>query len=293
MARPRKTGAQINTRSAKPSASVNGVPDVYREMLRDAIPSSPPLSDAERPLKRRKTHGRAIASGALESDLSERGSIAGHTTDGVASEDRDKLAQRQKQLDESEGSSESDINWEEVDLLEDVRVDDSSANGQELNLVIDDTGASKSDSRQQSKRRPATAADRKTKLEIHKMHLLCLLAHVHLRSHWCNDDEVHVGRDSDSKKRGLADICQRFLRSIVSKRTVSYLNPHEDMSQFQKTRSLSDGLSQAIDAFKLAFTKTARGLGRSHWAGNRDEIVEVWCQVNSQYRSSYRYKKRC
>jgi len=293
MARPRKTGAKVKAGSAKPSASLNGVPDVYREMLRDAIPSSPPLSDAERPLKRRKTRGCAIASGAPESDFSERGSVAGHTTNGVASEDQDELAQHQKQFDESDVSSESDVNWEEVDLLEDVRVDDSSVNEQELNIVIDDIGASKLDSRQQSKRRQATAVERKTKLEIHKMHLLCLLAHVHLRSHWCNDDEVHVGCGSDSEKRGKADVCQKFLRSIVSKRTVSYLNPHEDMSQFQKTRSLSDGLSQAIDAFKLAFTKTARGMGRSHWADNRDEIIKVWCQVNSKYRSSYPYKNRC
>lgn len=179
---------------------------MYREMLRDAIPSSPLLSDTERPLKRRKIHGHASASRAPESDVSEQGSIAGQNTDGVASEDRDALAQRQKQS-ESGFSSESDINWEEVDLHEVARVEDGSENAQELNLVIDDTGASKSDLNQHPKRRQATSAERKIKLEIHKMHLLCLLAHVHLRSHWCNDDEVHVGCNPNLEKRGEADIC--------------------------------------------------------------------------------------
>lgn len=206
MARPRKTGAKVKTGRAKPLASCNGVPDVYREMLRDTIPSSPSLSDAERPLKRRKIRGHASASRAPKSDVSEGGSLAGHNTDGVASEDRDELAQRQKQS-ESEFSSESDVNWEEVDLQEIARVDDGSENAQELNLVIDDTGASKSDLNQHSKRRQATSAERKIKLEIHKMHLLCLLAHVHLRSHWCNDDEVHVGCDPNLKKCAEADIC--------------------------------------------------------------------------------------
>lgn len=65
------------------------------------------------------------------------------------------------------------------------------------------------------------------------------------------------------------------LRNIVSKKTVSYLNPREDMSQFQRTRSLSDGLGQAVEAFNFAFTKTARGMGRSHWAENSDRLVEV------------------
>lgn len=171
---------------------------MYREMLRDAVTSSPPLSDIERPLKRRKIRGHAIASGVRESDLSARESIAGHTTDGhttdgVASEDYDGLAQPQTQYDESEVSSESDVNWEEVDFQEVARVDDGSANAQELNLIIGDTGGSKIDLNQRSKRRQATSAERKIKLEIHKMHMLCLLAHVHLRNHWCNDDEVHVG----------------------------------------------------------------------------------------------------
>lgn len=131
--------------------------------------------------------------------------MAGHTTDGVASEDQDGLARRQSQYDESEVSSESDVDWEEVDLEEDVRMNDGPANAQELNLVIDDMGASKSDSRQQSKRRQATPAERRMKLEIHKLHLLCLLAHVHLRSHWCNDDQVHVGCAPNLEKRGKAD----------------------------------------------------------------------------------------
>lgn len=50
------------------------------------------------------------------------------------------------------------------------------------------------------------------------------------------------------------------------------------MSQFQRTRSLNDGLSQAIDAFKFNFTKIARGMGSSYWAESQDEIANVCYQ---------------
>ena len=127
-------------------------------------------------------------------DLSDRGST-GHNTDGAASADQHGLARRQTAYNDSEDSAESDVNWEEVDLVEDVQVDNTSANAQALNLVLGDTGESKQNLHQSSKKRPATSAERKLKLEIHKMHVLCLLAHVYLRNHWCNDDEVHVGLD--------------------------------------------------------------------------------------------------
>lgn len=61
----------------------------------------------------------------------------------------------------------------------------------------------------------------------------------------------------------------------MSKKNVSYLNPDESQSQFQRTRSFLDGLSQAAEAFKLHFKIIARGMSRSYWADNADELTGV------------------
>lgn len=60
------------------------------------------------------------------------------------------------------------------------------------------------------------------------------------------------------------------------------------MSQFQRTRSLNDGLSQAIEAFNFAFTKTARGMGRPYWAEDSDNLVEVWSKSVPIFAASIR-----
>lgn len=55
------------------------------------------------------------------------------------------------------------------------------------------------------------------------------------------------------------------MRKVLSQRTRSYLNPNPELSQFQRSRSLTDGLQQAIDAWKLNFQITKRGLRRATW----------------------------
>lgn len=42
------------------------------------------------------------------------------------------------------------------------------------------------------RRKPVTAQEKRWRLDIHKMHVLCLLGHVQLRNLWCNDDKVQV-----------------------------------------------------------------------------------------------------
>ena len=54
---------------------------------------------------------------------------------------------------------------------------------------------------------------------------------------------------------------------------ISYLNPDEDKSQFQRSRSFMDGLTQASEAFRGAFRTTARGMGRSRWADSPETLA--------------------
>ena len=54
---------------------------------------------------------------------------------------------------------------------------------------------------------------------------------------------------------------------------ISYLNPDEDKSQFQRSRSFMDGLTQATEAFKGSFKITARGMARSKWADSPETLA--------------------
>ncbi len=52
----------------------------------------------------------------------------------------------------------------------------------------------------------------------------------------------------------------------LPKQIVSLLNPDENYSRFRQDESFKEGLKQASDFFRNAFTVTARGMSRSHWA---------------------------
>ena len=174
-------------------ADDNVIPDVYREMLVDAVSSK--FNEEEKPIKRRRIGGRMVEQGLDETAFyqSDQALIEPHDTDIEQSMLRFK-ARQQMVFTESDGSADSDIDWEEVDLKdtykENFSVVDVSPN-QELNLVF---GGDSNDTRRPSapRRKPASAAEKKLRLEIHKMHLLSLLVHVHRRNHWCNDEDTHV-----------------------------------------------------------------------------------------------------
>ena len=105
------------------------------------------------------------------------------------------LRRLQTGYDESGASSDSDLNWEEVDLKDSVKAEHATSASEDesrpLNIVLHDNGITGQKQRG-PKRRLVTAAERKLRLEIHKMHLLSLLAHIYLRNHWCNNQDVQV-----------------------------------------------------------------------------------------------------
>lgn len=62
------------------------------------------------------------------------------------------------------------------------------------------------------------------------------------------------------------------MTGLIGDRTRAYLHPPNKESQFQRSRSLHDGLQQASDAFRVAFKITARGLRRPQWNVNGVEV---------------------
>jgi len=74
---------------------------------------------------------------------------------------------------------------------------------------------------------------------------------------------------------------KKSLRPLLDKRTVSYLNASSTESQFQRSRSLQDGLQQAILAFNTAFRLTAKGIRRPQWKTELPPVDTVRCRVAS------------
>lgn len=72
-----------------------------------------------------------------------------------------------------------------------------------------------------------------------------------------------------------AKLLQVRLKSLLSSCTVSYLNPDENNSQFQRSRSFTDGLNQASEAFRERFKVTARGMSRPYWAESPEALAAV------------------
>ena len=69
------------------------------------------------------------------------------------------------------------------------------------------------------------------------------------------------------------------LKGLLSNRTLSYLNPDEKHSQFQRSRSFIDGLKQASETFREKFRITSRGMSRSTWAETAEALADVGIQL--------------
>jgi xeroderma pigmentosum group C-complementing protein len=278
------TGKRSITRKGKGKGRAIGtnrnvVPDVYQEMLAEALPMQP--NEPERPLKRRRT-GQQIT---LSSPSSSRRPInldSSNTEDDdddVQFEDvldpeeidnsktdseEDNLTTPPKQLqtaykDSEDESEESDLEWEGVHLL--AAAQDNKPSGDlELTLVT------KSPPRGQSvapRRKMVTKAEREARLQIHKLHVLCLLSYVDRRNQWCNDSEV-----------------QASLKPLVTKKMLTFLRPQSTLSQFGQAESLKRGLDDLSRMWRTKFSITARGMRRSLWAESEQDLQKVYFSLS-------------
>ncbi|QSZ35952.1 hypothetical protein DSL72_007074 [Monilinia vaccinii-corymbosi] len=253
------------------AATQNAIPDVYRAMLAEAIPAQSEVP--ERPLKKRRVGLRGAAVPASGSGPSEPSSVAeSHDEDenedeemefedvitvpeGSDHEDSDGDTNRPQQTayrDSDEETDESDtdveIDWENIDF--NTKNDEPSG---DLELTL-----TKPESQSQTttpRRKATTQADKALRLEIHRLHLLCLLSHVERRNEWCNDPVV-----------------QDSLRPLLSKKMLEFLRPREDLSQFSRADTLKRGLEMVAILWRTKFEITKRGMRRALWADDEDDI---------------------
>ncbi|KAL1847022.1 hypothetical protein Plec18170_008793 [Paecilomyces lecythidis] len=254
MARPSSSrrGRGVRGRPArnKDSNEDEDIPEVYRELLAEADARAENQPDVEdRPIKRRRVGERRVVPSESKPD-----EIA------APPESSDTAPEKQVQIAyDSAASDDSDMEWEEVDIEQpSTNLPEASTQAEgtneSLQITLDQPGATTKKSIG-PRRKAITAAERKLRLDVHKVHLLCLLSHVQIRNLWCNDDEV-----------------QDFLKPMLSKQTRNFLNPKEGMSQFTRSTTFVDGLKQASDAFSKRFRVTETGFKRPYWAEGRKEL---------------------
>ena len=252
-------------------------------MLAEALPAAQ-SQIPDRPLKRRKT-GRLSGEQASssnsrlkKSEISNLEDEGGEDADDVDDDDDiefedvlrgdhsdltiapPKLQQTVYRSDDDDDeeddddSGASDAAWDPFDLHLD-QVEESSTGGDlELTLISRPAPKEKATPRKKA----ITKAERSLRLDIHKMHVLCLLSHLARRNEWCNDLET-----------------QKTLKPLLDKKMLQFLRPKSDLPQFGRAESLKRGIEMVSTRWQKRFSITARGLRRALWADDPRDIQNV------------------
>jgi xeroderma pigmentosum group C-complementing protein len=198
VARTQRTKGRISKQDTE-------VPEAFRDLLSEATTSVVAGADEDsKPLKKRRTARGIIGNETDNTKQSPAPNIriapkltppAPTESDQEIEEDYNLNARLRTVTDYSEESDESEFEWEDVGLGqiegEDGETTRVEPHIEDLSIVIGDNKADKTVTKQ-VRRKGVTAADKRRRLDIHKVHLLCLLYHVHLRNAWCNDEGAQV-----------------------------------------------------------------------------------------------------
>ncbi|KXT17176.1 hypothetical protein AC579_332 [Pseudocercospora musae] len=248
--RPKRLGASTYTD--------DDVADVYKSMVAEAeITES---AHVDRPLKRRRVtpipkSERAANVEVQSTDAITSSSPAAATISAPLRPDPGRL----QTVEDSSDSEGSDLDFEDVDVERLGNVSDGSVDGiEDLTIAVEPESSTRTNAL--PRRRPGTTIEKAHRLLVHKLHLLCLLGHCMYVNGRCNNSAA-----------------QRHVRSVLSSKTVSYLNPKQNDTQFQRNRSFMDGLEQAVSAFNAEYRVTGPGLMKPHWNvdGGLPEVRET------------------
>lgn len=277
-----------STRRTRSSQQDEDVPSVFQEMLREeqqAEQASKATStdEDERPLKKRKTAlsqqasspapespARALPKQApkLAPPLSSRVKAAAQRSQGPSrrhtqpldherprSRDVAPVIGRQRQtIEDSDESDGSDEEWEDA-LADGTDTEDHDDVAQvtpqvaDISITIGGNKAEEQTTRRKIRRRAITSVDKKKRLDIHKMHVLCLLYHVYRRNAWCNDLRV-----------------QTALRKLVPPKTLLNLVPNPDLTQYSASKRFIEGMNELKTLWSKRFKMTAKGMYKPKWA---------------------------
>ncbi|OAG33848.1 hypothetical protein AYO21_12043 [Fonsecaea monophora] len=259
---PRRTSrlAARSTRATRQSArqlqkTEDDIPEVYGDMLAEAVAEEQASASNPRATKRRKISEDPAAEISLDFDLfGSSTDVQGIDNMGPADDAPPKL--QQIVFDDFEVSDESDAEFEDVDLeaaANDV-VDDQQPEQKTLEL---DLSKNSTPRRSVQRRKPVGLAERRLRLDAHKAHLVLLLAHLHCRNRWCNSESVHS-----------------ILKPLVPRKVISLLHVDESKPQYQRSHSFNKGIEEVCAIWRQQWNITARGMKRAFWRDDIDVVKE-------------------
>lgn len=253
----------------------DGLPEAVREMLHEERAAKRAADGQDKkPLKKRKTaHTQRSSSPAMQPEAVETvvqpepkpasrslpPALLPYEPPPRNAPSQPPARVRQTVEDSDESDDDSDVEWE--DALgdgNDSEEDGASKAAPEIGDVSITIGGTKSEdvsSSRKVRRRAITSVDRKRRLDIHKMHVLCLLYHVHRRNAWCNDARV-----------------QSALRKLVEPKTLSNLVPNPDLTQYSASKRFVDALNDLKIMWSKRFKATAQGMSKPKWAEPGAEV---------------------
>jgi xeroderma pigmentosum group C-complementing protein len=251
----------------KGRASSNAIPDVYRDMLAEALPMQPGIP--ERPLKKRRVGPREEigTSSKVGKPNEEQNDVEEEDDDvefedvldqgriGLSENDYDSPSKPQQTAyrESDEDESASDLDWDNVDF--NVKPQEEPTGDLELTLKARPTPQRKTAA---PRRKVVTKEEKAWRLQAHKMHVLCLLAYVDRRNDWCSDPDV-----------------QASLKPLLTKKMITFLNPRKDLSQFGRADSLKRGLDDVAKLWRTKYKTIARGMRRALWADDEKDLQSV------------------
>lgn len=204
MKKQRGDGTRSRGRSQRPDDGINAA---YQDMLAEVNSSPTQTGDEGRAIKRRRVRGRIVAQDGVvslpgkcqksaEAILDASHEVSSHPDQVVEPSNPTHPLQQEQLAYTDDSSGESDLAWEEVDLPnnagKEIEVQPDEEEEQMLELVLDGDGERHSNMPAPARRKPLTTLEKQLRRQVHQVHLLCLLSHVHLRNHWCNDQDIHV-----------------------------------------------------------------------------------------------------
>ncbi|KAI0966134.1 hypothetical protein F4678DRAFT_301336 [Xylaria arbuscula] len=279
--RPAKTKASTSsrpsrlTRSARSSTRQSDVPEIYRDMLVEAD-VRPTATAEERPAKRKRpgqrrgqpaqnSHSSPEKPGRKDPVDTEEPKSMDESADDLEFEDVALPAVTiQTVYRDSDEEEEEDEVFEDVDFSAHATVVDVAQDTQDLELDL--SARSKSTpAKTIDRRKPINKAEKDRRIDIHKTHLLCLLAHVAQRNRWCNDSQV-----------------QDSLRPLLTKKMVAQLNPPSHQTQFGRANSLKEGLNLVNNMFKTKYRVSERGMRRALWAETEEHLQNYSLPTDSE-----------
>jgi xeroderma pigmentosum group C-complementing protein len=253
-----ESGRARRNKATEKTKSASAVPDVFQDMLAEAL-SSPTAEVVDGPRKRRRVR-QPGDNPANSSALSYATHDESPGDDDAFLEFEDILSQKQEQtayIGSDEASSEEDLDWEDIGNAGFFSKSSDVEDDGELELTLT---APKTPQKAlaTTKRKVLNKADRALRLNIHKMHLLCLLSHIDRRNNWCNDPEI-----------------QNTLKILLTKQMMECIKPKDSYTQFGKAESVKKGLSLITKMWESKYKIAAKGMQRPFWAENEQDIRHV------------------